>query len=263
MIRFVFLLFFVILFFVTPLAAQEPTTLRVMSFNIRHGEGADRRIDLDRIAAVIEKGKPDLVALQEVDRNTKRSKNTDQARYLAAKLKMNYVFDKTQSFEGGEFGNAILSRFPILRNTSLRLPKGESGERGVLVAEIKVGKKKDDVVRFACTLLSHRGGDRERLLQAKKMNTLFFIEGETSPVILAGDFFAGPKTKPIDEMRTKWSEAGAVAPEKPNPEESEKMGDSRQDYIFFRSNDPFQVKEARILKEPLLQQNPLFAVLAL
>lgn len=251
-------LFFVIVLSVTPLPAQEPTTLRVMSFNIRHGEGADRRIDLDRIAAVIEKGKPDLVALQEVDRNVKRSKNVDQARYLAAKLKMNYVFDKTQNYEGGEFGNAILSRFPILRNTSLRLPKGESGERGVLVAEIKIGKKKNDVIRFACTILSHRGGDRERLLQAEKMNALFFIEGETSPVILAGDFFAGPKTKPIDEMRTKWGEVGAAA-----HEQSEKMSDSRQDYIFFRSNDPFQVKEARVLKEPLLQQNPILAIFSL
>lgn len=103
-------------------SAQE-TTLRVMSFNIRHGEGMDGKINLAKIASIIQEGNPDLVALQGVDRGTRRTKKADQARLLAAQLKMNYVFAKTQNEDGGETGNAILSRFPIGPHKVLQLPK--------------------------------------------------------------------------------------------------------------------------------------------
>ena len=72
--RFVALLAFVPLFFATlQLAAAEPLTIRVLSYNIHHGEGVDGVLDLARIGGVIKSVKPDLVALQEVDRNASRS----------------------------------------------------------------------------------------------------------------------------------------------------------------------------------------------
>ena len=56
--------------------------MRILTYNIHHGEGLDGRIDLPRIAAVIAAQRPDLVALQEVDRNARRSGGVDQAAEL-------------------------------------------------------------------------------------------------------------------------------------------------------------------------------------
>ena len=58
--------------------------LRVLSYNIHHGEGVDRKLDLPRIASVIKSVKPDLVALQEVDQGTERTNKIDQAAELVS-----------------------------------------------------------------------------------------------------------------------------------------------------------------------------------
>ena len=65
--------------FLSSIQASEPTQVRVLTYNIHHGEGTDRKIDLARIAAVIKRVKPDVVALQEVDKATSRSHGVDQA----------------------------------------------------------------------------------------------------------------------------------------------------------------------------------------
>ena len=57
-----------------PAPDRKPVTLGVMTFNIHHAEGTDKRLDLDRIARVIRAAEPDLVALQEVDRDTTRGR---------------------------------------------------------------------------------------------------------------------------------------------------------------------------------------------
>ena len=60
-----------------------PATLRVMTWNIRHGEGLDGRVDLERIAAVIRASGADLVGLQEVDRGVRRTGGVDMPAELA------------------------------------------------------------------------------------------------------------------------------------------------------------------------------------
>ena len=63
--------------------AARPLAIRVLSYNIHHGEGVDGKLDLQRIARVITSVKPDLVALQELDRNTTRTEKVDQPAVLA------------------------------------------------------------------------------------------------------------------------------------------------------------------------------------
>src|SRR5690606_78873 len=65
------------------LASPKPLRLRVLSYNIHHGEGIDGKLDLERIAKVILAVKPDLVAVQEVDQNTERADKIDQPAELA------------------------------------------------------------------------------------------------------------------------------------------------------------------------------------
>ena len=57
--------------------------VRVLTYNIHHGEGLDGRIDLPRQAAIMTSAAPDLVALQEVDRGTARAGGVDQLAELA------------------------------------------------------------------------------------------------------------------------------------------------------------------------------------
>src|SRR5437762_3345786 len=83
--------------------SHEPLRLTVMRYNIHHCEGTDKKLDVARIAAVINAAKPDLVALQEVDRNTNRTNHVDQPAELAKLTKMHVFFGKAMDFEGGEY----------------------------------------------------------------------------------------------------------------------------------------------------------------
>ncbi len=113
--------------------ADETDRLRVVSYNIHHGVGVDGRVDLERIARVILSVDADLVALQEVDCNTKRTNLVDQPARLASLTKMQVVFGDNIPYQGGRYGNAVLSRLPIVRHENHALPSFYEGEqRGVL-----------------------------------------------------------------------------------------------------------------------------------
>jgi len=81
--------------------------LRLVSYNIHHGQGLDGKLDLVRIARVIKKHQPDFVALQEVDNKASRSGKVDQAAELAKLLGMKHVLGKCINLGGGGYGNAI------------------------------------------------------------------------------------------------------------------------------------------------------------
>src|SRR5687767_4786600 len=88
--------------------AAEPLKLRVLSYNIHHAEGVDRKLDVERIGQVILSVKPDLVALQEVDQKVKRSQGIDQPIELARLTKLQVVFGANIELQGGHYGNALL-----------------------------------------------------------------------------------------------------------------------------------------------------------
>jgi endonuclease/exonuclease/phosphatase family metal-dependent hydrolase len=94
-------------------AAFGNKTLRVMTYNIHVGVGMDKKLDLQRIADVINGQHPDLVGLQEVDRGVKRTEGKDEIAELAKLTSMNYTFAHNLDYQGGQYGVAILSRFPI------------------------------------------------------------------------------------------------------------------------------------------------------
>nr|MCS5617336.1 endonuclease/exonuclease/phosphatase family protein [Pirellulales bacterium] len=101
--------------------ADRPT-LRVVSFNIRHGVGMDGRLDLDRTAAVLRRLESDLVAIQEVDENCRRSGGVDQAAALGKALGMEHRFGEFMDHDGGRYGLAVLSRLPIKATRRHALP---------------------------------------------------------------------------------------------------------------------------------------------
>jgi endonuclease/exonuclease/phosphatase family metal-dependent hydrolase len=115
----------------------EAQSIAILSYNIHYGEGMDGKIDLRRIAAVIKSVSPDAVALQEVDRRTERSGGVDQAVELEQLTGLKMIFGRTVELQGGEYGNAILSRLPIKSFTNHPLPRTEGREaRAVLAANL-------------------------------------------------------------------------------------------------------------------------------
>jgi endonuclease/exonuclease/phosphatase family metal-dependent hydrolase len=94
--------------------AEPPHQLRVLCYNVHWALGTDGKYDVPRLADVIMKTKPDLVALQEVDVGVKRSGRVHEIQELARLTGLAARFGPTQHYEGGLFGNAVLTRFPIL-----------------------------------------------------------------------------------------------------------------------------------------------------
>src|SRR5688500_2206377 len=86
-----------------PAAKPAGKTLRVLSYNIHHAEGTDGKLDVARIAGVIKAAGPDLVAVQEVDRNTTRTNKVDQAAELARLTGLHGEFARAIDLQGGQY----------------------------------------------------------------------------------------------------------------------------------------------------------------
>ena len=184
-------------------------SLTVLSYNIHHGEGTDGVIDLQRIANVIRPFNPDFVALQEVDRNTGRARGADQAQLLADLLDMPAVFGKALDFDGGQYGNALLTRHPIVSSISHLIPHSEGREpRIVLDAEavIDSGGAAETPLRVLVTHLDHMPGDVDRLAAVDVIARV--VETRGGAMILAGDLNATPGSEPLSRLRENWLIAG-------------------------------------------------------
>jgi endonuclease/exonuclease/phosphatase family metal-dependent hydrolase len=163
------------------LSAAEP--IRLLSYNIRHGQGMDGKLDLKRTAEVIEKERPDLVALQEVDKECTRSGNVDQAAELGRLLEMESAFGTFMPFQGGEYGLAILSRFPIQKVVRHLLPEGAEPRCALEVIVQPPGMSTP--LSFICI----HNDWTDHALRTPQINALLEdIAQRKHPVVLAGDF---------------------------------------------------------------------------
>jgi endonuclease/exonuclease/phosphatase family metal-dependent hydrolase len=225
---------------------QSPQTLRVLTYNIHHGEGTDERFDYERLAAVIEKLKPDIVALQEVDCGTARASGVDQAKLLAKLRRMHYAFGQAMPHQGGQYGEAVLSRFPIEKTFVHPLPYQLDREPRSAI-EVVIAPPGIGPISFVGTHLCHQSNEL-RTLQTQRLNQLFPAQ-KGNPVILAGDFNARPGSDPMNVLLDAgWVDA--VAPR------------SVIDYVLIRGCDPWTVKDAIILDEPLASDHdPVLVVL--
>lgn len=240
-------------------AADGPLQLRVLSYNIHHGRGADSKVDLERIAGVINDARPDLVALQEVDSGTRRTGRVDQPRELAKLTKLQFVFGDNIPYEGGRYGNAVLSRFPITRHKNHPLPSHYQGEqRGVLEVDVKPANGIPPLTFYA-THFDYRGDyDGERMDSARLVNELVARRPDAL-AILAGDLNALPDSKPLQELSAQWARDSRVTLTFPAAKPTRQI-----DYILFRPADRWRVIEAQVPDEPAASDHrPLLVILEL
>src|SRR3954447_17269340 len=101
--------------------ADLPHEIRIVTYNIHHGEGIDGKFDLKRIADVVMAEKPDVVAFQEVDQGTKRASGVDQPAEFEKLTGMKVVFGRNIDYDGGGYGTAVLTNLPIRSHESVKL----------------------------------------------------------------------------------------------------------------------------------------------
>src|SRR5256714_2580460 len=215
-------------------------TIRVMTYNIHVGVGMDKKLDLPRIASVINQQHPDLVGLQEVDRGVERTQHIDEIAELAKLTKMDYAFAFNLKYQGGQYGVAILSRFPI-RATDHRLYKNlrEAERRGFIRAEVKIDGR---VVNFVTTHLDYQYEDGRVFETQQLLDGLKEVKG---PLIIVGDFNdvpAGGAYKLVRELfADAWIESGSSDQEFSYPADKPAK---RIDYILSRRTDLIRTKKA-------------------
>ncbi|QNL52399.1 endonuclease/exonuclease/phosphatase family protein [Olivibacter sp. SDN3] len=219
-----------------------------MTYNMHHANPPSKPelIDMQAIAKVINSYQPDLVALQEVDVNNRRSgESLDQAAELGKLTGMEHFFVKGIDYEGGAYGIAVLSRFPILKVDSLKLPMDQnSGGEPRVLAVITVETANGDSLLFACTHLDLK--EENRMLQANAITAKF--KDTLLPVIIGGDFNAKPGSDVInhfDEHFKRSSVPGVAAFTIP-----EKQPNREIDFIMYKPKDAFKPVKHEVVKEP-------------
>lgn len=181
-------LIYFLLFLLLPWGAAAQDTLRLMTYNVKNCVGMDGRRSYWRVAGAIARVVPDVVAVQELDSVTQRSKGDFVLGELADITKMHATFAPAIDFDGGKYGVGILSREEPRSVQVVPLP-GREEERVLLVAEF-------DRYVFCCTHLSLTAEDRMASLP-------FIVEavrGWDKPVFLAGDWNAAPSSPFVEAL---------------------------------------------------------------
>lgn len=165
--------------------------LRVLSYNIHKCiGGVDRRYEPDRVAEVIRKQEADVLLLQEVDAGVSRSRGDKQAELLGDLVGMKHVtwFPNVDIRGGGHYGNAVLSKYPIIESSNIDLTIRFKKRRSVLHSVIRV--RHDDVDRTVHVYNMHLGLARfERKIQLRMFldsHPFANLHHET-PIVVGGD----------------------------------------------------------------------------
>ena len=236
----------------------DPIRVRVLTYNIHHGEGTDRRFDLWRLAEVIKSVQPDIIALQEVDRGTDRAGGQDQLAELQRLLGMHAEFGKAFDYAGGGYGVAVMARWPLLNPINHPLPNSPDNEpRTALTVHLRTSEA-GPLVRFTSTHLAHGRRSEDRLLQARHLNELLLSDTE-QPSILAGDLNARPGTDAMEVFDAHWTNAVTVGPQQTITTGRRRI---RGDYVLFRPAESWRVIESRVIDDRIASDHrPVLTVL--
>lgn len=185
--------------------------MRVMSYNIHSGKSMDNVFDMPSILKVIRGQAPDICALNEVRMRTTDVGGMELARYLGEGLSMNWRFGRAIDIAGGEYGNAILSRYPILSSRVVPVPElppeervGYYEPRAALecVLETENGPVRAITCHFGLSV-------RER---EEAVKTVLGMIGKDMPCMLMGDFNAEPNDPVLAPIREALCDTAGDAP---------------------------------------------------
>ena len=181
--------------------------IKVMTYNIHSGYNVDGNQDFETIAQVIEESGADIIGLQEVSRGRLMDGAVDMTGWLSRRLGMQALFQGT---EEPIWGNALLTRYPIIESGKVELPlEGTTMLRGYLWAKIDVGS--DEPLLVIVTHLHHIVADSQVRMVQVPVILEFWDEREQT--ILLGDLNADPPTAEMKliataDMVDSWTGSG-------------------------------------------------------
>jgi endonuclease/exonuclease/phosphatase family metal-dependent hydrolase len=247
---------------------SEPATpLRVLTYNIHAGKDAQQEHNLERVARIIHDAAADVVLLQEVDRGTERSGREDQIATLARLTGLNSAFAKSLDYQGGEYGIAVLSRFPLDSVRVVRLQVRPPQERSGGLHEPRVGLHA--IVRTPRATLhivnTHLDPASEPTYRHQEVIGLLAHIAQTVPpdaaLVLGGDLNARPDTPEIVALALSftdaWVRCGSADPGHSFPAHEP---DRRIDYLLIRHSS---CTTARVLDVRASDHRPVLAAIQL
>lgn len=163
--------------------------IKIITLNIAHGRGMDGIVDIDRQAEFVNKYKPDIVFLQEIDMYTKRAGERNQIREFSKKIYLPYCsMESNITLEDGYYGDGIISRFPISFSVNYLMPLTDLNheQRGILCNRISMGTAKINL--FSVHLSTYKD---ERILACKELNRIINKIDKNEIIIMGGDFNIG------------------------------------------------------------------------
>lgn len=222
-------------------------TIRYMTYNIHAANPPSQpdSTDIKAIADVIIAANPDIVFLQEVDKNTGRNKYTgDQAAAIAELAKMNYSFFSSISYLRGLYGVAILSKYPLKSIRKYYLPKEQADHEQRVLGLAVVDLPGVDSLVAAVTHLQHNSST-SRVAQMNEINSL--VANIKERVLIGGDMNANPAAtdfiNAFDAGFTRTCTGNC-----PNTYSAQNPN-SLIDYLAFRPANAFTVNSHNVINE--------------
>ena len=216
---------------------------RIMTYNIYGARLADGK----KLAKSIKKYKPDFVALQEVDKNTKRGKFRDVTQDFALELGYNYYyFQKAMDFDKGEFGIAFVSKYDVKNIYVHELPSAGNEKRQVLAAQISSKYKKHILV-----INTHL--DYELAVKSTQIDDLMtvidYFKGDIK--FLCGDFNLLPTTEHYWEICKNWNDTYFEGKDLENKSnlENRNLETQRIDYIMAKKDANYRTKQSFFIND--------------
>ncbi len=213
----------------------QTDTLRVMTYNVHSCIGMDGKLDAERIARVIARDRPDVVALQELDVGRARTEGMDQAHLIARYLEMEYHFHPSLHLEEERYGDAILTHLPQRLVKVGPLPgladKPQLEPRGALWVAIELHGTE---IQFINTHLGLYPRERQAQIDALIGSDWLAHEECRDPVILCGDFNALPSSSVYRRLGGRLRDAQTVAQHhRPKGTYPSRFPSVRIDHIFI------------------------------
>jgi len=206
--------------------------VELLSWNILHGADASGELNLSEKRDYLGTSGADLVFLQEVDDGCKRSGGVDQMSFLAEGSDRTPGFGSFMSYQGGEYGMGMLSRLPVTRYRSLRLPDGNE-PRVALILETRVF---GEPVIAANVHFNWVRDDTARFAQAKAL--LDYLDTIDVATIVAGDFNDVPASRTLELFRV----AGFTQVDRLEPSISSDKPRIDIDHVLIRSGGKLKLE---------------------
>ena len=234
-------------FLFTQCRQRESDPVRIMSYNVRNCKGMDNVVDFDRVAQVINRTAPDVVALQELDSATQRYAGAFVLKELADRTSLHGIFAPAIEFQGGKYGVGILSKEAPVSVKQIALPGEE--QRTLLIAEFSD-------FYLCCTHLALESDARMESVSIIFEAIEKLGESLNKPLFLAGDMNAEYGSAEQNALLEKFS---LLSDHTQNTFPADNP-DRCIDFIYgYNSGYNYPVSNSKVLAEPIASDHrPLY-----